>query len=137
MFAGRQAIVAMMKSAHFAKRNDLSFFWPPHRARLRGIFVQDQMRPTPVITSEIGFKQTVQVKLVEDGDVIQTFVADRTHQPLNVRRLPGRTKRIPGFLQTQSLGAAPELQAVNSIGSRRRYFEGEVKAKASRSCWAV
>jgi hypothetical protein len=49
ILSGRQPFVAMMDPAHFVKRDDLSFCRSLHRARLRGIFVQSQMRPAPVI----------------------------------------------------------------------------------------
>ena len=76
VISGRETIVAMMKSAHFRKHHDLSLLRSPNRARFRGIFVQAQMGPTPMIIGEIGFEQTVQVSLVEHHDVIQTFAAD-------------------------------------------------------------
>jgi hypothetical protein len=35
-----------------------------------------------MIIGAIGYEQTIQVSLVEHDDVIQTFAADRTNQPL-------------------------------------------------------
>jgi len=86
--SGRPTLVAMVQAAHLGKRNDLSLLRPLHRARFRGVLVQAQMGPTPVIIGEIGFEQTVQVSLVEHDDVIQAFAPDGTDQPFDVRRLP-------------------------------------------------
>jgi hypothetical protein len=60
----------MMKPAYFANRNDLSLPWFQHRERFPCIFVQGQMRPTPVIIGKVRFEQTIQVNLVEHDDVI-------------------------------------------------------------------
>ena len=105
----------MVQAAHLWERDDLPLLRSLHWARCRGILVQPQMGPTPMIIGKIGFEQTVQVSLVEHDDVIQTFAADRTNQPFDVRRLPRRARRNPDFLQAQSLGAASELQTVNAI----------------------
>ena len=78
----------MVQAAHLWDRDDLALARSLHRPRFRGIFVQAQMGPTPVIIGEIGFEQTVQVSLVEHDGVIQTFAADRTNQPFDVRRPP-------------------------------------------------
>ena len=127
--SGRQAFVAMVQAAHLRDRDDLPLARTLHRSRFRGIFVQAQMSPTPMIIGEISFEQTIQVSLVEHDDVIQTFAADRTNQPFDVRRLPRRTRRNPDFLQAQSLGAALELQAVNAIAVPEQVLRGRCKGE--------
>ena len=129
VISGRETIAAMMKSAHLGKHNNLSLLRSLHRPRFRGIFVQAQMGPTPVIIGKIGFKQTVQVSLVEHDDVIQTFATDRTNQPFDVRRLPRRARHNPDFLQAQSLGAALELQAVDAITVTEQVLRGRGKGE--------
>ena len=66
----------------------------------------------------------MQVILVEHDDVIQTFAADRPDQPLDVRRLPGRSRCNWDFLQAQSLGAILEFQAVNAITVPQQVLRG-------------
>jgi hypothetical protein len=80
--SGRQAFVAMVQAAHLRDRDDLALARTLLRSRFRGIFVQARMSPTSKIIGEIGYEQTIQVSLVEHDDVIQTFPAERTNQPL-------------------------------------------------------
>jgi hypothetical protein len=68
----------MMQAAHLWERDDLTLLRSLRRAGFRGILVQAQMGPTPMIIGKIGLEQPVQVSLVEHNDVIQAFAADRT-----------------------------------------------------------
>jgi len=124
VISGRPTFVTMMQSAHLGKRNDGSLLRTLHRSRFRGILVQAQMGPTPVIVGEISFEQAVQVSLVEHDDMVQAFAPDGTDQPFDVRRLPRRAGRDPDFLQPQSLGAALELQSVNAVAVPEQLLRG-------------
>ena len=66
----------------------------------------------------------MQVSLIEHDNVVQTLAADRAHQPFDVRRLPGRARGDPDFLQTQSLGAALEERAVNAVTVAQQVLRG-------------
>ena len=87
--SGRQAFVAMVQAAYLGERDDLALLRTLHWSWFRGIFVQAQVGPTPVVILEVGFEQAVQVSLIEHDNVVQTLAADRAHQPFDVRRLPG------------------------------------------------
>jgi hypothetical protein len=120
--SGGPAFVAMMQSANFGKRNDLSLVRCAHWARLWGIFLQGQVGATAMIIPEIVFEQTVQVILAEHDDMIQTFAPYGTNQPFDVRGLSGRTRRNPNFLQSQSHGASLKFQAVDAIAVTEQVF---------------
>jgi hypothetical protein len=82
--SSRQAFVAMVQAAHLGERDDLALVRALRRSWFRGIFVQAQVGPTPVVVREIGFEQAVQVSLIEHDDVVQALAADRAHQPFDV-----------------------------------------------------
>src|ERR1035437_2975946 len=87
------------------------------------------MGPTPMVVGKIGFEQAVQVSFIEHDDMVQARTVDRTYQPFDVRRLPGRVRSDPDFLQSQSLSAALEEQAVNAVPVAQQVprgrYEGE------------
>ena len=88
--SGCQAFVAMVQTAHLGERDNLALLRTLHWSWFRGIFVQAPMGPTPVVVGKTGFElAVVQVSFIEHDDVVQALTADRTYQPLDVRRLPG------------------------------------------------
>ena len=66
---------------------------------------------------------------VEDKDVVQAFAPNRTDQPFDVRRWPGRARSDPDRFQAQSYGAAPEFQTVNAIAVTEQIFRRRGKGK--------
>ena len=55
----------------------------------RRILVQGQMRSEFVVIASVGRKDSTQMGLAEDDDVIEAFPADRADQPLRMPILPG------------------------------------------------
>ena len=80
VISGRETIVAMMKSAHFRKRNNLSLLRSLHRPRFRGIFVQAQVGPTPVIIGEI---RGIRLPLIQAGYSSQGAILVTSTSPTN------------------------------------------------------
>ena len=60
----------MMQAAHLRERDDLALLRTLHWSWFRGIFVQAQVGPTPVVVGEIGFEQAVQMSLIEHDNVV-------------------------------------------------------------------
>jgi hypothetical protein len=118
-----------VQAAYLGERDDLALVRTLHWSWFRGIFVQAQVGPTPVVIGEIGFEQAVQVSLIEHDDVVQALAADRAYQPFDVRRLPGRARGDPDFLQAQSLGAALEVQAVNAVTVAQQVLRGRYEGE--------
>jgi hypothetical protein len=57
--SGSSAFVAMMESANFRERDDLALLRWLHAPKLRGIFLQNQMRPPAMMISQITFKHVL------------------------------------------------------------------------------
>jgi hypothetical protein len=75
----------MVQTANLGEGDNLAMLRTLHWSWFRGIFVQAQMGPTPVVVGKIGFEQVVQVSFIEHDDVVQALTADRTYQPFDVR----------------------------------------------------
>ena len=50
------------------------------------------MRAGSVVVVDVRGQDTAKIALVEDDDVIETFAADQTDDPLDVGVLPGRAR---------------------------------------------
>jgi hypothetical protein len=79
--------VLMMKSAENRPRGDTTE--PLNGPTVRRILVQRQMRSVFVVITDVGTKNSTQVGVAEDDDVIEAFPADRANQPLRMPILPG------------------------------------------------
>src|SRR5713101_6455162 len=67
------------------------------------------MRPRSVVVFDVGQKDTTQMALVEDHDVVEAFATDRTDHALDVRVLPGRAWRRDDFRDPHRLDPAAEV----------------------------
>ena len=74
-------------------------------------------------------EQPVQVSLAEHDDMVQTFAADRTDQPFNVRRLPGGAWRNLEFFESQGDGACLKFEAVDAVAISKQIFRRRGKRK--------
>jgi len=77
----------MMKSAEKRPRGEVTE--PLDRPTVRRILVQRQMRSEFVVVDRVGTKDSTQVGVAEDDDVIEAFPTDRADQPLCMPVLPG------------------------------------------------
>ena len=77
----------MMKSAEDRLSGELAE--PLDRPMARRILIQGQMRSQFVVIDGVGRKDSPQVSLAEDDDVIEAFPADRADQSLRMPVLPG------------------------------------------------
>jgi hypothetical protein len=76
-----------MKSAKNGVPFDAS--GPLNQTNGRRIFVQRSVRSDAVVIISIGFQNSVQMRLAQDNDVVQTLAPDRSDQPFGEAILPG------------------------------------------------
>ncbi|MEA2911107.1 MAG: hypothetical protein QOJ15_3188, partial [Bradyrhizobium sp.] len=74
--------VLMMKSAENRPRGDVTELL--NGPTVRRILLQRQMRSVFVVITDVGTKNSTQVDVAEDDDVIEAFPADRANQPLRM-----------------------------------------------------
>ena len=77
----------MVKAAEDRPWGDLTA--PLDRPVCWRILVQGQMCSEPVIIDRVGSKDSTQMGVAKDDDVIEAFPADRADQPLRMPVLPG------------------------------------------------
>jgi len=80
----------MMKPAEKRPHGDLTE--PLDRSAGRRILAQRQMRSKRVVITRVARKDSAQVGLAEDDDVIEAFPADRADQSLRMPVLPRRPR---------------------------------------------
>ncbi len=77
-----------------------------HGSSQRGILVQGQVRPKPVVVVGIVAQRFAQMALIDDDQMIQAIPSDRSDQALNVSVLPRRARcrwSIPNLHGVQPL----------------------------------
>jgi hypothetical protein len=80
----------MMKSAEDRLSDDLA--GPLDRPMARRILIRGQMRSEFVVIGGVSGKDSTQMGVAEDDDVIEAFPADRADQSLRMPILPGRPR---------------------------------------------
>jgi hypothetical protein len=81
----------------------------------RRIFGQGQMRSQFVVVDGVGRKDSPQVRLAEDDNVIETFPANRADQPFRMPVLPGRSRRDRVIADAHGCKARRDGVAVASV----------------------
>ena len=79
--------ICMMKSAEDRLSGGLAE--PLDRPMDRRILVQGQVCAELVVIADVGRKDSAQMCLTKDDDVIEAFAADRADQSLRIPVLPG------------------------------------------------
>ena len=73
------------------------------------------MRPEIVVIGGVGRKDSVQMGLAEEDDVIEAFSADWADQPLRMPVLPGRTGRSWSVPNSHSSETSRYRMAVRGV----------------------
>jgi hypothetical protein len=113
--SGGEPFVAMMQTADLPDGDDASDPAWLDRARVRAILVESKMRPRSVVVFDVGRKNTPQMALVEDHDVVETFATDRTDHALDASVLPGRAWRRDDFCDPHRLNTVVEVRAIRRV----------------------
>ncbi len=75
--------------------NWLGVDWPQagrlNRPRLRAVFFQSQMSPTPMVVAKVFLEHPLEVPLIEDDHVVQALTPYRPDLTLDVWVLAGRS----------------------------------------------
>jgi len=82
----------MVETTDLGERSDPLDRWFLNQPGLRAVHLQRKMRPPALVVLEVGLDHPPQVPLVQDDDVIETFLPDATNQALDVRVLPPRSR---------------------------------------------
>jgi hypothetical protein len=82
-------LITVVKTADFWELDHPALLRRLHGTGLRGIFVQSQMRPGPMIVVREAADNAPQVSFAEHDDVIEALPAQGPDSSLHVRGLPG------------------------------------------------
>ena len=95
----------MVKAADFGKLHHRSPIRRLHRAGLRRVLVQRQVRPRPVIVVYVVPQNSPQVRFAKRDDMIEALPAKGPNYSLRVRILPRTMRRNDNFLDVERLDA--------------------------------
>ena len=105
----------MVQATDTGKRHNISHLWRFNSPGFRRIFVQRQMRPAGMVIFEIFAKDSTQVPLIENNNMIQAIPAYGPDNSFNERILPRRARGRNDLLDTQALDPSSNLLTVNGI----------------------
>ena len=109
------AAVSVMKAADLRNRDNstpvgrfnLAFHWR--------VAIQGQVSSRFMVVHEVRAKDTHQVSLVDNDEMIQTLSADRAYEPLTIRILPGRARRANDFLDSHVSDALLKHVTIDAV----------------------
>ena len=94
--------------------------------RVRAILVECEMRPRSAMVFDVVRKDTTQMALVEDYDVVEAVATDRTVHALDVRVLPRRVGRRDDFRDSHRFDPAAEVPAIRGIAIAKQIARSSV-----------
>ena len=88
--SGGPSFIAMVQATHLRYRHDRTHVGCLHRAWLRRVFPQRQVRSGPMVVIEIRSKDSAQRAFIEHDHMVETFPPNGANHPFHVRSLPRR-----------------------------------------------
>ncbi len=110
--SGRATLVMMVKSTDIGKLDDLTQFWRLDWSGLWTVHLQRAANPPPMVVVEVACKESLDVALIEDNDMVNAFAADGPDEALYVWRLPRGAWCNRGLLEPEAVHSGPEPAAV-------------------------
>ncbi len=109
---GRATLVMMVKSTDVGKFDDLTQFCRFDGARIRSVHLQRAVNPPPMVVVEVACKESLEVALIEDNEMVKALAADGADEALDVWRLPRGAWCNQGLLDAEALYSGSEPAAV-------------------------
>ncbi len=91
VFGSSRPTISMVQAADLRNRDDLAILGRINFSCDGRVAIQGQVSPRFVVVHEIRSKNSSEMSLVEDDDVVQALSPNRADQALYVRILPGRS----------------------------------------------
>jgi len=105
----------MMETADHGCLDDPTPVGTLHRSRLRGVRVEGQVSPGPVIVGEIRVRHATQMGVVQHHHVVEALAAQGPDQTFDIGILPRRPRGDLHLLDAPRLGSVGERDAVDRI----------------------
>jgi hypothetical protein len=105
----------MVQATDMGKRDNISHLGGFYSTSFRRILIQRYVRSARMIISEVLAKDSTQVPLIENNNMIQTVSAYGPDNSLNERILPRRARGRNDLLDTQALDPSSNLLTIDGI----------------------
>src|SRR5260370_33909317 len=119
----------MVQTTNFREGNDIAVRGRVYVARPRAVLAERKMRSDVMMVLKIARQNAAQMALVEDDDVIQAFSADRTEETLNVRVLPGRSRRSDDLRDPHRSNAMTKCRTIGFVSVSQQLTRSRVPRK--------
>jgi hypothetical protein len=127
----------MVPATDMGKRYNISHLGGFYSTGFRRILIQRYVRSASMIITEVLAKDSTQVSLIENNNMIQAVSAYGPDNSFNERVLPRRARGRNNLLDTQALDPSSNLLTVNGIPITQHTRGAESNGNASTNCWAV
>jgi hypothetical protein len=98
----RLARVTMMEASDHGGLDNPAVVKVLHRSWLRGVLLQGEVCPGPVVVDEVPAQQATQMGFVQHHDVVETLAAEGADEPFHVRILTRRPSGRLDFVDPMS-----------------------------------
>jgi hypothetical protein len=105
----------MVQASDMGKRYNITHLRRFNSSGFRWVLIQRNVRPAGMVIAKIFAKDSTQVPLIENNNMIQTVSAYRPDNSFNERILPWRARRCNNLLDTQAHDPSPNLLCINGI----------------------
>ena len=82
---GRLTLVMMLNSTDVGELDDFTDLGRLHGARIGTVHLQRAVNSPPMVVVEVACKDSLEVALVQDNDMVKALAADGADEPLDIR----------------------------------------------------
>ena len=113
--SGRAPLVVPIEAASFCDLDDIAVLGSLHGSRRRAVHGEGAVAAPAMVVLEVIDKESPQVPLAENDDVVQALAADGSDDSLRVRVLSGTPRGGEYFLDPNALDAHLERWPVHAV----------------------
>ena len=124
----------MMETTDFGDRNNPPGGSSRDRSAIGRVFLEAQVRSTPMIVPAVRREDAPKMRLVDDDHVIETLSSDRADQAFDVRILSRTRRRGHDFGDAEADQSSVEDVAENAVAVTVQPAGRGVVRKASTTC---
>jgi hypothetical protein len=125
-----------MQAADFGDLDDRPLRRGLDGTGLGRVLLQGQVRPRPVVVTEITGDDPSEVGGVQDDDVVEALATNGTDQTLDVGALPGGVGRREHLGEAKSSHALPEGRAIDGVAIPQQVARRRVPGKGLKQDWS-
>jgi hypothetical protein len=109
-------LIAVTETTDFGDHDDRPGGCLRDRSAIRRVFLEAEMRSTPMIVPDVGREDAPKMRLVHDDHVIETLSSDRADQALDVRI--GVSRALHPVMRISHTFSPSRIRSIRCAGRR-------------------